>query len=112
MPATGSAQMKRTVTGVLFQPLAFGGGANRAEMFGAPLSMRIGSLAVVARLPALSVTVSLTVVMPAAGVTMSAGHESTPDAGSTQVKCAVTGPVNHPFPFGPGDSVAMITGGA
>src|SRR2546425_216895 len=99
-----------TVAGTSFHPFAFGAGVSVAVIVGGPRSILIGSLVTDAVFPALSVTVPLTVWMPSAVVTWSAGQFPTPDPASTHLNCAVTGPLYQPFPFGDGVSVTRITG--
>ena len=56
MPDSASAHMKVTVTGVRFQPAAFGSGDTVADIVGADLST-LTEIVAVARLPALSTAV-------------------------------------------------------
>ena len=110
MPERVSLQVKCTVTGVLFQPFAFGGGLNEMAMAGGPMSMLNGPLVTDAVLPARSVAAPVTVWFgPSVVTTWSAGQTSMPEPLSLHVKCAVTGEPIHP-PDGAGVSETAMTG--
>src|ERR1051325_9890406 len=111
MPAPASTHVKCTVTGALFQPFAFGGGLSVAEIVGGPRSIRIGLLVTFTLLPASSVPVPVTVLTASAVAVWSGGHAATPDSGSTQVKCAVTGVFDQPVAV-EGAKGTRITGAA
>src|SRR5882757_4993685 len=110
MPAPPSVQVKCAVTGLLFQPFAFGAGLNATVMVGDARSILMEPLVDVAVFPARSVAVPEIVCVPSVVTTASAGQPWIPDPPSAQVKCTVTGPVNHPCGFGDGLSDAAIVG--
>ena len=108
-PEPASAQVKCAVTSVLFQPAALGGGLSMTVTAGGVTSMSNGSLVTDATLPALSVTVPVTVwLAPSDATVLSGGHVSTPDPASLHVKCAVTGVFSHPP--GAGVNATVIAG--
>ena len=77
MPDSESAQVKLTVTSVLFQPLTFAAGAALPTIVGGVLSIRIVIVFVVL-FPALSVIVCARVVTPSAddGLVGRARHDA------------------------------------
>src|SRR4051794_1712249 len=110
-PDKASVAVNDTVTGLLFHPFALGAGEADGVTTGGVRSMLTCAVAV-ADFPARSVVVPAIVwLAPSVVTTWSAGHDTIPEPGSVQVKCAVTGPLFHPFAFGCGDSDTVIDGG-
>ncbi len=84
-------------TSVRYQPLT-GAVVACTLATGAVLSICTFTTLLVAELPARSVTLALTGVVPSALTTTGAGHPPTrPDPFSLQVKLTVTSPLNHPL---------------
>ena len=93
-PEPASSHAKRTVTGLLTQPFAFGGGLSAKLMLGAVRSIPNDVLVTDAVLPAVSVAVPLTVKFdPSLVITWSPEQLAMPDPESLHVKWAVTGPL-------------------
>src|SRR5205809_529198 len=109
-PDKASEQANVTTTSVLFQPLAFGAGADVAVTVGAVLSIDTDVLAD-AEFPKLSVAVPETGwLTPSVDTTTDAGHEATPETASEQVNETVTSLLFQPFEFGAGPATAVIDG--
>jgi len=108
-PPLLSAQEKVTVTLDVFQPFPFGAGEADAVIVGAALSSF--TLTVVeAELPALSVVVPETGVVPAAETVTGDGHVAMPDVASVQAKLTVTFALSQPLAFAGGEKLAVIVG--
>ena len=106
MPDSASVAEKVTVTGPLFQPLTFGGGAAAAVTTGLVLSTLRVTLAL-AVFPDLSVAVpETTCPAPSVLTTTGAGQVSMPAALSEQVNFTVTLPLFQPLELGMGVPLA------
>ena len=112
MPEPTSVQLNVTVTAVLFQPAPLAAGVCAPVIVGAIVSMRT-TIDVLAGLPARSVTVRATVVIPSALTFTSAGQSpgAMPDVASLHVKCTTTDPLFQPAAFAAGCNEATMTGG-
>jgi hypothetical protein len=95
---------------VLIQPKLLGAGETIAVICGGAFDIfRVTEVDAV--FPARSVTVRLITCPAPAEVTMlDNGQLATPDRESVQANVTVTSVLFHPFPFGTGDSVAVIVG--
>ena len=80
---------KLTVTGVLFQPAAFGAGAADATTCNGGNGCRLNWMLVVPVLPALSVALPLIVCRPAVVTVTGEAQMATPDRLSVQVNVTV-----------------------
>ena len=104
-------QVKLTVTFVLFQPAAFGGGATTAMICGRVSEMFTVNC-VEAVLPATSVAVPRTIwLAPGVETVCGGGQIATPESVSEQVKVTVTAEVFQPPAFGAGEALAAMVGG-
>ena len=108
-PDNASVQVKVIVTGPVLMPLT-GVGVTTAVIVGGVLSI-LTVMLTVAELPALSLTVPVTTVVPSA-VTVTGGSQvSTPESASEVLNETVTLVLFQPFALGAGDAVAVIVGG-
>src|SRR5882724_4459274 len=112
-PESASAALNVMVTLLLFQPLAFGRGANVSERAGAVLSILIPLTAAEAELPARSWQMPATCSL-APSEASRVGNEgdpgATPDKESTQLKLTVTSLLFHPLAFGAGVANPAMAG--
>ena len=103
---------KLTVTGVLFQPAAFGAGATDATTCSGGNGCRLNWMLVVAVFPAMSVVLPLKVCNPAAVTVIGDGQIATPDKLSVQVNVTVAEiALTIPLASGAGETAALICGG-
>src|SRR5882672_4959852 len=108
---SASVAEKLTTTGPLFQPSAFGAGADEAVTMGAVLSMFTVMLAV-AVFPALSIAVpEITWLAPSALTIVFAGQVLMPEPVSEQMNFTVTFVLFQPFALAAGVATAVIVGG-
>src|SRR2546426_529882 len=122
-PERPSTASKLTVTSVLLQPLAFGGGLATTASVGGVLSMLIPVTEADATFPALSSQKPVMVMEAEALLTVEAGMICAPLAAyvsalipeppwfSTAVRATVTSVLFQPWRLGPGAGVAFVTGG-
>jgi hypothetical protein len=103
---------KLTVTGVLFQPAAFGAGALEAITLSGGNGWKLNWMLVVPVLPAISVALPLMVCRPAVVTVTGEGQMATPDKLSLQVNATVAETaVTNPFASGSGETAAVTVGG-
>src|SRR5919201_4121926 len=95
-PESASVALKLTVTSVLFQPAAFGGGLEAAFRSGGVLS-RFTVTLVLAAFPARSVAVPVTTCLaPSPDTETGGGHAAIPLVASEQVKLTVASVLFQP----------------
>src|SRR5207244_2478686 len=112
IPDRLSAPVNDTVTFVLFQPFASGGGDRCAVAVGRILSILTFAVAGLLTLPALSVHVPDTGWPSPSVVSVTGGvQESMPERSSVPVVETFTLPLFHPLPFGAGDRTSVAVGG-
>jgi hypothetical protein len=110
IPLRASAQLKVTVTLLLFHPALLGTGDNTVVTVGGVLS-RLMTLEAVALLPATSIAVPVMVWFAASVLTVCGEeHKAIPDSKSAQVKLITTSLLFHPLAFGAGVAKALIVG--
>src|SRR6266511_427548 len=112
MPDNASAQVKLTVTAVLFHPLAFAAGLRPPAIVGAVLSS-LTATEPLAVLPSRSVALDVLVTAAVLAVTLSVagvGPLATPAPTSVALQVIVTLALVQPAAFGAGESAAVTVG--